>query len=155
VAPGMFGVDPAADSTAVASGDSLHIAPGDSLDDSAHISGTEVAGDPLALAQAEIERLKAENDSLRALTGTPRQEARAASVELAVTRTDSVSIAGSSLDSKGAAKMIEAMTPESAAKVLVQLTSDEAKKVIRGVKARQAGKILALLPPDRAAHLMR
>lgn len=155
MAPGMFGGEAGADSTALAGGDSLDIAHADSLADSTQVAEAEIGDDPLALAQAEIARLKSENDSLRTLVDPSHRAGQDSMTEVTVAHTDSVALAGSTIDSKGAAKMIEAMTPESAARVLVQLSADEAKKVIRGVKARQAGKILALLPPDRAAHLMR
>jgi hypothetical protein len=56
---------------------------------------------------------------------------------------------------KAKAKLLEAMPPESAAKILANLPDDETKDLLKYMKARQAAKILAAIQPDRASKLFR
>lgn len=56
---------------------------------------------------------------------------------------------------KSRAKLLEAMPPEDAAKILANLTDEETKELLRYVKARQAAKIIASIQPDRASKLFR
>jgi len=53
------------------------------------------------------------------------------------------------------AKLLEAMNPENAAKILTNLNDTEVKGLLMKMKNRQAGKILSALEPDRAARIMR
>ena len=56
---------------------------------------------------------------------------------------------------KSMAKVLEAMDPASAAKILNDFPDDDVKQIILTIKRRQAAKILAALDPDRAARIMR
>jgi len=56
---------------------------------------------------------------------------------------------------KSMAKVLEAMDPASAAKILNDFPDDDIKQIILTIKRRQAAKILAALDPDRAARIMR
>jgi flagellar motility protein MotE (MotC chaperone) len=62
---------------------------------------------------------------------------------------------GTTKDRKLLVKMLEAMSPENAAKVLESFKDTDAKSIILGIKSRQAGKILSAMAPDRAGKLMR
>ncbi len=53
------------------------------------------------------------------------------------------------------AKVLEAMDPESAARILRDFPDGDVKQIILTIKKRQAAKILAALEPDRAARIMR
>jgi flagellar motility protein MotE (MotC chaperone) len=56
---------------------------------------------------------------------------------------------------KSMAKVLEAMDPSSAARILKDYPDDDVKQMILTMKKRQAAKILAALEPDRAARIMR
>ena len=56
---------------------------------------------------------------------------------------------------KSMAKVLEAMDPESAARILNGFPDGDVKQIILSIKRRQAAKILAALDPDRAARIMR
>ncbi len=56
---------------------------------------------------------------------------------------------------KSRAKLLEAMPPEDAAKILSNLTDEETKELLKYVKARQAAKIIASIQPERASRLFR
>jgi len=56
---------------------------------------------------------------------------------------------------KSRAKLLEAMPPEDAAKILSNLTDEETKELLKYVKARQAAKIIASIQPERASKLFR
>jgi flagellar motility protein MotE (MotC chaperone) len=51
--------------------------------------------------------------------------------------------------------MLEAMQPESAARVLRDMPDEDVKNLLLNVKRKQAAKILSALDPDRAAKIMR
>jgi flagellar motility protein MotE (MotC chaperone) len=53
------------------------------------------------------------------------------------------------------AKVLEAMEPASAARILTDFPDGDVKQIILTIKKRQAAKILAALQPDRAARIMR
>lgn len=53
------------------------------------------------------------------------------------------------------AKVLEAMDPASAARILADFPDEDVKQMILTIKKRQAAKILAALDPDRAARIMR
>lgn len=53
------------------------------------------------------------------------------------------------------AKVLEAMDPSSAARILKDYPDGDVKQMILTMKKRQAAKILAALEPDRAARIMR
>ncbi len=56
---------------------------------------------------------------------------------------------------KSMAKVLEAMDPTSAARILNDFPDGDVKQIILTIKRRQAAKILAALDPDRAARIMR
>jgi len=56
---------------------------------------------------------------------------------------------------KSMAKVLEAMDPASAARILKDFPDGDVKQIILTIKRRQAAKILAALDPDRAARIMR
>jgi hypothetical protein len=56
---------------------------------------------------------------------------------------------------KSMAKVLEAMDPSSAARILKDYPDGDVKQMILTMKKRQAAKILAALEPDRAARIMR
>lgn len=56
---------------------------------------------------------------------------------------------------KSMAKVLEAMDPESAARILNDFPDGDVKQIILTIKRRQAAKILAALDPNRAARIMR
>jgi hypothetical protein len=56
---------------------------------------------------------------------------------------------------KSMAKVLEAMDPSSAARILKDYPDGDVKQMILTMKRRQAAKILAALEPDRAARIMR
>ncbi len=56
---------------------------------------------------------------------------------------------------KSMAKVLEAMDPESAARILSDFPDGDVKQIILTIKRRQAAKILAALDPNRAARIMR
>ena len=58
-------------------------------------------------------------------------------------------------DQKAKAKVLEAMPPENAAKILANLSDDESRELLKYVKTRQAAKILAAIQPERASRLLR
>lgn len=53
------------------------------------------------------------------------------------------------------AKVLEAMDPASAARILADFPDEDVKHVVLSIKKKQAAKILAALQPDRAARIMR
>jgi flagellar motility protein MotE (MotC chaperone) len=53
------------------------------------------------------------------------------------------------------AKVLEAMDPVSAARILTDFPDGDVKQIILTIKKKQAAKILAALQPDRAARIMR
>jgi hypothetical protein len=53
------------------------------------------------------------------------------------------------------AKVLEAMEPASAARILADFPDEDVKLVVLSIKKKQAAKILAALQPDRAARIMR
>jgi flagellar motility protein MotE (MotC chaperone) len=53
------------------------------------------------------------------------------------------------------AKVLEAMDPASAARILTDFPDGDVKQIILTIKKKQAAKILAALQPDRAARIMR
>lgn len=53
------------------------------------------------------------------------------------------------------AKLLEAMDPASAAKILTNLEDDEVKIMLMALKKKQAGRILAELEPKHAARIIR
>jgi hypothetical protein len=56
---------------------------------------------------------------------------------------------------KSMAKVLEAMDPSSAARILKDYPDGDVKQMILTMKKRQAARILAALEPDRAARIMR
>jgi hypothetical protein len=74
---------------------------------------------------------------------------------------DSVLSAATGADSaqkeqrKSMAKVLEAMDPASAARILNDFPDGDVKQIILTIRKRQAAKILAALDPDRAARIMR
>ena len=56
---------------------------------------------------------------------------------------------------KSMARVLEAMDPSSAARILKGYPDGDVKQMILTMKKRQAAKILAALEPDRAARIMR
>ena len=56
---------------------------------------------------------------------------------------------------KSMAKVLEAMDPASAARILNDFPDGDVKQIILTIRKRQAAKILAALDPDRAARIMR
>jgi hypothetical protein len=56
---------------------------------------------------------------------------------------------------KAIAKILESMQAENAARILKDLSDSEVKELLLVVKKRQAAKILAQLPPERAARIIR
>lgn len=56
---------------------------------------------------------------------------------------------------KGMAKMLEAMKPDQAVRIMSNLNDTEAREIIKNLNKRQASKILAALDPSRAAKLIR
>jgi hypothetical protein len=53
------------------------------------------------------------------------------------------------------AKVLEAMDPVSAARILADFPDGDVKQIIFTIKRKQAAKILAALQPDRVARIMR
>jgi hypothetical protein len=53
------------------------------------------------------------------------------------------------------AKVLEAMDPVSAARILSDFPDGDVKQIIFTIKRKQAAKILAALQPDRVARIMR
>jgi flagellar motility protein MotE (MotC chaperone) len=58
-------------------------------------------------------------------------------------------------DRKMLVKMLEAMSPENAARIVESFQDPDAKAILMGIKARQAGKILSAMNVERASKLMR
>lgn len=56
---------------------------------------------------------------------------------------------------KGMAKMLEAMKPDQAVRIMSNLNDTEVREIIKNLNKRQASKILAALDPSRAAKLIR
>jgi Mg/Co/Ni transporter MgtE len=141
------------------------------------------AADPLALATQAPDSLKAEhhagdpaavgdNTEIEAVTNVSpadslaralaEERVRSASLaERLRTVMDSTRVVLAAADSvKGVqrvamAKVLEAMEPASAARILTDFPDGDVKQIILTIKKRQAAKILAALQPDRAARIMR
>jgi len=66
-----------------------------------------------------------------------------------------VADSGHAATRKSMAKVLEAMDPSSAARIIKDYPDDDVKQMILTMKKRQAAKIIAALEPDRAARIMR
>jgi hypothetical protein len=66
-----------------------------------------------------------------------------------------VADSGNAETRKSMAKVLEAMDPSSAARILKDYPDGDVKQMILTMKKKQAAKILAALEPDRAARIMR
>jgi hypothetical protein len=98
--------------------------------------------------------------SLRLALEDERKKSAVLAEQLRVTM-DSTRMAIAAADSghaetrKSMAKVLEAMDPSSAARILKDYPDGDVKQMILTMKKRQAAKILAALEPDRAARIMR
>ena len=142
---------PVADTVAVAAHapDSLKAAHG--------ASDSTAAGDSTHIA--EVQSVSPADSLARALA---EERVRSASLaEQLRTVMDSTRVVLAAADSaKGVqrvamAKVLEAMEPASAARILTDFPDGDVKQIILTIKKRQAAKILAALQPDRAARIMR
>lgn len=100
-------------------------------------------------------------DSINVLIAALAAERDRALTAPAVSQSDSTVPQAARVDStrektqKSRAKLLEAMPPEDAAKILANLSDEETKELLKYVKARQAAKIIASIQPDRASKLFR
>ncbi len=100
-------------------------------------------------------------DSVNALLAALSAERDKGTVAAVPVQQDSTAPVTASIDSsrmklqKSRAKILEAMPPEDAAKILLRLSDEETKELLKYVKARQAAKIIASIQPDRASKLFR
>jgi len=151
--PDLLGVapPPAADTLAVAAHapDSLKAEHG-AADSTAVRASTEIEAVPTVSPADSLARALAE------------ERVRSASLaEQLRTVMDSTRVILAAADSaKGVqrvamAKVLEAMEPASAARILNDFPDGDVKQIILTIRKRQAAKILAALNPDRAARIMR
>jgi hypothetical protein len=120
--------------------------------------------DSLALARSAVVRLRDSLDRYAAALAAERARAdslqgRAGDVPgaggTAAAETTAATPVSRVQERKSVAKMLEAMQPESAARVLRDMPDEDVKNLLLNVKRKQAAKILSALDPDRAAKIMR
>ncbi len=111
--------------------------------------------------QAAMDSVALYRDSINVLLAALAAERDKAQIAPASAPFDSSAPQAARIDStrektqKSRAKLLEAMPPEDAAKILANLSDEETKELLKYVKARQAAKIIASIQPDRASKLFR
>ncbi|MGA9120042.1 MAG: hypothetical protein WB699_11830 [Bacteroidota bacterium] len=107
--------------------------------------------DSIALFRDSINVLVAALSAERVKDHTLTEETHRDSVQVSQVVSDS----STEKLQKSRAKLLEAMPPENAAKIIANLSDQETKELLKYIKARQAAKILAAIQPDRASKLLR
>ena len=109
------------------------------------VAGTEPAD------SVQVLRLALEDERKRSAALAEQLRVTMDSTRKAIAVADS----GHAETRKSMAKVLEAMDPSSAARILKDYPDGDVKHMILTMKKRQAAKILAALEPDRAARIMR
>ncbi len=115
----------------------------------------------VAAKKAEADSLTMYRDSIASLMTALTAEREKAQAVPVAEKIDSTTPQAATVDTakeklqKSRAKLLEAMPPEDAAKILANLSDEETKELLKYVKARQAAKIIASIQPERASKLFR